>query len=132
MGAGLPVQPRTCGSAPCLPVPRTGFLPTGGGRVGPGSCARRGSWAFDVIGTPARGDNADAGFTEADVKDAKKAEAVYKVIRERLEKYRTERPGGYLVREAPAEDLKQLKVQAGHLKEGSSSPRSGRPSPRAR
>jgi hypothetical protein len=60
----------------------------------------------------------DEGFTQADVKDAKKAEGVYKAIRERLEKYRKERPGGYLVREAPAADLKQLKVLAGHLKEG--------------
>jgi hypothetical protein len=60
----------------------------------------------------------DEGFTPADVKDPQKAEAVYKVIRERLEKYRKERPGGYLVREAPAEDLKQLKILAGHLKEG--------------
>jgi hypothetical protein len=62
--------------------------------------------------------NPDEGFTEADVKDSKRAEAVYKVIQERLDKYRKERPGGYLVREAPAEDLKQLKVLAGHLKEG--------------
>jgi hypothetical protein len=60
----------------------------------------------------------DEGFTQADVKDPQKAEAVYKVIRERLDKYRKERPGGYLVREAPADDLKQLKILAGHLKEG--------------
>jgi hypothetical protein len=60
----------------------------------------------------------DEGFTAADVKDPQKAEAVYKVIRERLEKYHKERPGGYLVREAPAEDLKQLKILTGHLKEG--------------
>jgi hypothetical protein len=60
----------------------------------------------------------DEGFTSADVRDAAKAEAVYKVIRERLEKYRKERPGGYLVRTAPAEDLKQLKLLVGHLKEG--------------
>jgi hypothetical protein len=60
----------------------------------------------------------DAGFTQADVRDPKKAEEVYKTIRERLDRYRKERPGGYLVREAPAEDLKQLKVLAGHLKEG--------------
>jgi hypothetical protein len=38
--------------------------------------------------------------------------------RERLAVYRKERPGGYLVREAPAEDVKGLKVLAGHLKEG--------------
>jgi hypothetical protein len=60
----------------------------------------------------------DEGFTAADVKDPQKAEAVYKVIRERLGKYRKERPGGYLVREAPADDLKQLKILTGHLKEG--------------
>jgi hypothetical protein len=60
----------------------------------------------------------DQGFTAADVKDTKKAEAVYKTIRERLDKYRKERPGGYLVREAPAADVKGLKLLAGHLKEG--------------
>src|SRR5262249_18503983 len=51
----------------------------------------------------------DEGFTPADVQDPNKAEGVYKVIRERLEKYRKDRPGGYLVREAPAKDLQQLK-----------------------
>ena len=60
----------------------------------------------------------DAGFTQADVRDPAKAEAVYKVIRERLDKDRKERPGGYLVREAPADDLKGLKILVGHLKEG--------------
>jgi hypothetical protein len=60
----------------------------------------------------------DEGFTQADVSDAKKAEAVYKVIRERLAESQKSHPAGYLVREAPAEDLKQLQVLAGHLKEG--------------
>src|SRR5262245_9806882 len=60
----------------------------------------------------------DEGFTQADVKDSKKAEAVFKVIQARLDKSHKERPGGYLVREAPADELKQLKVLAGHLKEG--------------
>jgi Uncharacterized protein conserved in bacteria (DUF2330) len=60
----------------------------------------------------------DEGFSAADTKDPQKAEAVYKVIRERLEKSHKDRPGGYLVREAPAEELKNLKVLAGHLKEG--------------
>src|ERR1700676_2400492 len=60
----------------------------------------------------------DEGFTQADVQDTKKAEAVYKTINERLEKYRKDRPGGYLVREAPAEDLKQFKILVGHVKEG--------------
>ncbi len=62
--------------------------------------------------------NPDEGFTAADVRDSKKAEAVYKVIRARLDKYRQERPGGYLVREAPPEDIRQLKLLLGHLKEG--------------
>jgi hypothetical protein len=60
----------------------------------------------------------DEGYTTADVQDPKKAETVYKAIRERLAKYQKERPGGYLVREAPAADLKQLQILAGHLKEG--------------
>src|SRR5262249_60470738 len=62
--------------------------------------------------------DADEGFTQADVKDPQKAEAVFKVIRERLAKYEKEHPGGFLVREAPAEEVKQLQVLAGHLKEG--------------
>jgi hypothetical protein len=60
----------------------------------------------------------DEGFTRDDLKDAKKAEQVFKVINERLEKYRNERPGGYLLREAPADELKQMKLLAGHVKEG--------------
>jgi hypothetical protein len=60
----------------------------------------------------------DEGFTQADVADPAKREGVFKVIRERLEKYRKERPGGYLLRTAPAEDLKQLKLLVGHLKDG--------------
>jgi hypothetical protein len=60
----------------------------------------------------------DEGFTPADTRDPKKAEAVYKVIQQRLDKYQKERPGGFLVREAPADEVKQLKVLAGHLKEG--------------
>jgi hypothetical protein len=62
--------------------------------------------------------NVDEGFTQADLKDEKKREAAFKVIRERLEKSRKERPGGYLVREAPADDLKQLRQLVGHLREG--------------
>jgi hypothetical protein len=59
----------------------------------------------------------DEGFTQADVKDPKNAEKVFKVIQDRLAKYRQDRPGGYLVREAPEKDLQQLKVLSGHLKE---------------
>src|SRR6202011_6415788 len=60
----------------------------------------------------------DQGISQDDLKDPKKAAEAFKVIQERLEKSQKERPGGYLVREAPAEDLKQLKVLAGHVKEG--------------
>ncbi|HEY1376285.1 MAG TPA: hypothetical protein VGF55_05800, partial [Gemmataceae bacterium] len=62
--------------------------------------------------------NPDDGFTQADVRDDKKREAVYKAINERLEKYRKERPGGYLVREAPEADVKALKQLLGHLQDG--------------
>jgi hypothetical protein len=62
--------------------------------------------------------NPDKGFKEGDFRSEKKREAALKVIRARMAKYRKKRPGGYLVREAPVEDVKQLKILAGHLKEG--------------
>jgi Uncharacterized protein conserved in bacteria (DUF2330) len=60
----------------------------------------------------------DEGFTPADVKDPARAEAIYKVIRARLAKAQQERPIGYLVRHAPADDVKNLQQLAGHLAEG--------------
>jgi hypothetical protein len=60
----------------------------------------------------------DEGFTQADLKDPKRGEAVQKVIRARLEKARQERPLGYLVRQAPADDVRQLQLLAGHLQAG--------------
>jgi hypothetical protein len=60
----------------------------------------------------------DAGFTRADLNDAKRAEAIYKIIRDRLAQSRKERPLGYLVREAPADDIRQLQQLAGHLQAG--------------
>ncbi len=59
----------------------------------------------------------DEGFTAADVKDPARAEAIYKVIRARLAKAQQERPIGFLVRHAPAEDVKNLQQLAGHLSE---------------
>src|SRR5256886_4593427 len=50
----------------------------------------------------------DEGFTQADMKDPKKSQAIIKVIQARLEKARQERPFGFLVREAPADDGRQL------------------------
>jgi hypothetical protein len=63
--------------------------------------------------------NVDEGFTEADLKDPKKREAVYKVIQERLAKAQQERPIGYLVRHAPDEDVRALQQLMGHLQAGS-------------
>ncbi len=60
----------------------------------------------------------DEGFTQADLKDMKRAQAIFKVIRARLEKARQERPLGYLVREAPTEDVRALQQLAGHLRAG--------------
>jgi hypothetical protein len=62
--------------------------------------------------------NPDEGFTEADVRDPQKTQRVYEEIRKRLDKYRQDRPGGYLVREAPEADVKALKQLVGHLQEG--------------
>ena len=62
--------------------------------------------------------NVDEGFTQADLKDPKKAEAIYKVIRERLAKANKHHPLGYLVRHAPAEDIRALQQLAGHLQAG--------------
>ena len=60
----------------------------------------------------------DEGFTQADLKDPQKAQAIYKVIQSRLDKCRQDRPIGYLVREAPAEDVRSLQQLAGHVREG--------------
>jgi hypothetical protein len=60
----------------------------------------------------------DDGFTLADGKDKERAKAIAKVIRARLAKCQKERPFGYLVREAPASDVKDLQQLAGHLAEG--------------
>src|SRR5262249_11875306 len=60
----------------------------------------------------------DEGYTQKDVQDPKKAEEVYKVIRERLATYERERPGGYLTREAPEADRKQMKILVGHVQQG--------------
>ena len=60
----------------------------------------------------------DEGFTQADVNDANRREAVFKVIQARLNKSRQERPLGYLVREAPKEDVTALAQLAGHLQDG--------------
>ena len=62
--------------------------------------------------------NVDEGFTEADMKDMKRAQAIAKVIQARLNKARQERPLGYLVRHVPTEDVRQLQQLTGHLQAG--------------
>jgi hypothetical protein len=61
--------------------------------------------------------NVDEGFTAADMNDPQRAEAIRKVIQARLSKAQRERPFGFLVRHAPAEDVKNLQQLAGHLQE---------------
>jgi hypothetical protein len=60
----------------------------------------------------------DEGFTQADMKDPKRAQAIIKVIQARLAKAHKERPFGYAVREVPADELKGLQQLAGHLQTG--------------
>jgi hypothetical protein len=62
--------------------------------------------------------NVDEGFTGADLKDARRSQAVIKAIQARLDKARQDRPLGFLVRQAPAEDVRSLQQLAGHLQAG--------------
>jgi hypothetical protein len=62
--------------------------------------------------------NVDEGFTEADLKDPKQAQAIYKVIQARLAKAHQEHPLGYLVRHAPDDDVRALQQLMGHLQAG--------------
>jgi hypothetical protein len=61
----------------------------------------------------------DEGFSEADLKDARRKEAIFNtVIKKRQERLAKERPGGYLVRTATPADIKNLKVLLPYLQEG--------------
>jgi hypothetical protein len=60
----------------------------------------------------------DEGFTQADLKDAQRAQAVRKVIQARLTKAQQDRPIGYLVRDVPPEDVRNLQQLTGHLQAG--------------
>jgi hypothetical protein len=60
----------------------------------------------------------DEGFTQADLKDPQRAQAIFKVIQARLAKCHKERQFGYLVREAPAEDVRNLTQLLGHVRDG--------------
>jgi hypothetical protein len=60
----------------------------------------------------------DEGFTPADLREPAKREAIFKVIRRRLAQARKDRPTGYLVREAPADDVRGLRQLVGPLQAG--------------
>jgi hypothetical protein len=60
----------------------------------------------------------DAGFTAQEMIDVRRAAIAAKVISARLQRSRQLRPDGYLVREAPAKNVQQLRLLVGHLKEG--------------
>ncbi len=62
--------------------------------------------------------NVDDGFTEVDLRNHKRAQAIAKVIRARLQKAQQERPIGYLVRHAPSEDVRRLQELTGHVQAG--------------
>jgi hypothetical protein len=60
----------------------------------------------------------DEGFTEADMKNPRRGEAIERVVRRRIERFLRENPGGVLVREAPAAEVKKLHVLQEHLRPG--------------
>ncbi len=62
--------------------------------------------------------NVDEGFTKADMRAAKRAQAVIKVIQARLNKAHKDRPIGFLVRHAPDEDVRRLQELTGHVQAG--------------
>jgi hypothetical protein len=60
----------------------------------------------------------DDGFDRADLSDPQRAEAIYRVIRQRLERARRAHPQGHWVRHAHAEDVQGLRQLATHLHAG--------------
>lgn len=62
--------------------------------------------------------NVDEGFTQADMRDVRRAQAVSRVIQARLTVARRARPNGFLVRQAPPEDIAAMRELAGHLTQG--------------
>jgi hypothetical protein len=60
----------------------------------------------------------DDGFTKQDYDDPAKRAEVAKTIRARMIEARKKNPLGYMVREAPAEDVRALQQLMGHLRAG--------------
>ncbi len=55
---------------------------------------------------------------DAAVKEYGSREKAREILEARLEKLKTERPDGYLIREAPQKDIAGLKILVGHLQPG--------------
>jgi hypothetical protein len=60
----------------------------------------------------------DDGFSRADLNEPQRAEAIYRVIRRRLDRARHANPQGHRVRHAHAEDVQELRQLATHLHAG--------------
>jgi hypothetical protein len=60
----------------------------------------------------------DDGFSEADLRQPQRADAIRRAIRKRLEGYRKDRPDGYLVRDISPADAPGLKELSAYLKPG--------------
>ncbi len=61
----------------------------------------------------------DKGFDYEELRsDPQKMQEALRVIQARIDAWRTARPGGYLVRDAPEADIKGLRILTGHLQEG--------------
>jgi hypothetical protein len=59
--------------------------------------------------------NVDAGFTARDLQNRQRAALVRKTIQQRLAQCQKARPRGYFIREAPAEETRNLRLLLGHL-----------------
>ena len=60
----------------------------------------------------------DAGLTKTDFRWPRTATLARLLIEERLQFHQQLHPNGFLVREAPARDIRQLQLLTGHLQEG--------------
>jgi hypothetical protein len=59
--------------------------------------------------------NVDAGFTARDLQNRQRAAFVRRVIQQRLALCEKARPRGYFIREAPEEEIRNLRLLLGHL-----------------
>jgi Uncharacterized protein conserved in bacteria (DUF2330) len=60
----------------------------------------------------------DFGFTRADILDKRRGPAIAALIQARIDQINKQNPNGFLVREAPKEQIRQLNLLLGHLQRG--------------